>query len=174
VTVHFTLTLDDIVVFNLHLLRKSGVGRTAFLMVWLGLPALCAALVALKLLSDDVGAAALFGTLGVVILVAFPFWFRSAQARNVRALVTKLGGRGIIGDHTLVLSDDKLVEISEAIRTEVRWTNLTEVEEVGEHTYLFIAGISAVVLPRRGFDSEAEYEAARDFSMRKLDGTASA
>ena len=82
----------------------------------------------------------------------------------------KLGGRGIIGERGLSLSEELLVAVSETFRTEVRWENMTGVEVVGDTTYIFISGISALILPRHGFDSDAEYEAVRDFALRKLAG----
>jgi hypothetical protein len=63
---------------------------------------------------------------------------------------------------------DTLVEITEIGRTEVRWENMKGVDDAGDRTYIFVTGMLASILPRRGFDSDEEYFAARDFAMRKL------
>jgi hypothetical protein len=107
---------------------------------------------------------------GAFWLFTFPSSYRKGIARNTRAFVNKLGGRGIIGERSLILREELLVAISETFRTEVRWEHVQSVEEVGDYTYIFISGISAVILPRCGFDSDAEYQLARDFAVRKLDG----
>ena len=172
--VRYTVTLDDLVAFNLYMTRKSGVGRPGYLIFWFGFPLFCAALAALVLSLEPnaltVGLALGLCAGAVVWPFTFPRSFRSAQARNTRAFVKRLGGRGIIGERLLSLSEEKLVAVSETFRTEVRWENLTGVEEVGDYTYIFIAGISAVILPRHGCDGDEEYEAARDFALRMLAG----
>jgi hypothetical protein len=170
--VRYTVTLDDFVAYNLYVNRKSGVGRPGFLMIWLGFPALCAAGTVLLLLSEHAPVAALLIVAGAFWLFTFPANYRKALRRNVRTMVKRLGGHGIIGERALVLSEERLVAISETFRTEVRWEHVQDVEEVGDATYVFISGISAVILPRHGFDSDAEYEAVRDFALRKLDGRA--
>jgi hypothetical protein len=103
-------------------------------------------------------------------LVIFPSRYREGLALNTRRFVKKLGGRGIIGERGLILTEELLVAVSETFRTEVRWENMTGIDVVGECTYIFISGISALVIPRQGFDSDAEYEAVRDFALRKLAG----
>jgi hypothetical protein len=166
--VRYTVTLNDFVVFNLYITRKSGVGRSAYFILWLGLPILFAlgALQAVQF-SREIAALA-FVILAVFWLCFFPFRYRDALARNARTFVKKLGGRGIIGERGLILSEELLVAISETFRTEARWENMTGVDVVGEYTYIFLTGISALILPRRGFDSDSEYEAVRDFVLRKL------
>lgn len=166
--VRYTVTLEDFVALNLYLTRKSGAGRARYLLIWLGVPTLCAA-GAVRVL--ELGREPLaFGLalLAAVCLFTFPLAYKVGLARNVRAFVKSLGGRGIIGERALVLSDDYLVAISETFRTEVRWENLSGVDVVGDATYVFVSGISALILPRRGCDSDAEYEAARDFALQKF------
>lgn len=170
--VRYTVSLADFVAYNLYLNRKSGAGRPGYLVIWLGPPILCAA-GAVRALQHDHEIAACW-LLGVAIfwLVMIPSRYREGQARSIRAFVKKLGGRGIIGERGLSLSEEMLVAVSETFRTEVRWENMTGVEVVGDCTYIFISGISALILPRHGFDSDAEYEAVRDFALRKLVGQA--
>jgi hypothetical protein len=174
VEVRYTVTLEDFVAFNLYISRKAGVGRPGYLMIWLGFPLLCAAGAALLLQRENgpltLGLALGLGGVAAVWPFTFPSSYRSALARNARAFVKNLGGRGIIGARALIFSEERLVAISETFRTEARWENMTGVDVVGDYTYIFIAGISALILPRHGCDSDAEYEAARDFALRKLTG----
>jgi hypothetical protein len=170
VKVRYTVTLDDFVAYHLHMTKKSGAARTGYLMVWLGFPLICALVAVWALQPDFVPVAFVLVVVAVFWLFAFPGLHRSAIARNVRSFVKNLGARGVICERTLILSEDRLVSISETFRIEVLWGNMTGVDVVGECTYLFISGIFAVILPRHGFDSDSEYEAVRDFALRKLDG----
>jgi hypothetical protein len=166
--VRYTVSLNDFVALSLYLNRKSGAGRTGYLVAWLGLPIFCAAGAVWLLQSDCEPLAVGLAGLAAFWLIIFPYRFRDAPARNVRTHVKNLGGRGIIGERAVILSEEKLVAISETFRTEVRWENMTGVEVVGECTYVFISGISALILPRHGFATDEEYEAVRDFALRKL------
>lgn len=168
--VSFTVTVDDFVAFNWHVLRKSGAGRTAYLFGWLGLPLLLALLAALLVAdgeAESVACGMMLGFGAVVFLLAYPRVYRSTVEGNVRTFVKRLGARGIVGDATLIFSEDRLVAITELARTEVRWENLSGVETVGDHTYIFLTGMSGWILPRNGCDSDEEYEAACDFVLRK-------
>jgi hypothetical protein len=169
--VRYAVTLDDFVVFNLYITRKSGAGRGGYLTLWFGLPILLV-LGAVQLVQfNHEPAAFVLVALAVFWLFIFPSRYREGLARSTRAFVKNLGGRGILGERRLILSEGLLVAISETFRTEARWENMTGVEVVGEYTYIFISGISALILPRHGFNSDAEYEAVRDFALRKLEGS---
>lgn len=168
--VRYTVTLDDFVVFNLYITRKSGAGRPGFLIVWLVPPALGLAATVWLLLFDHLPLAIGLAGISLFWLVFLPLRYRDALASNARTFVKKLGGRGILGERGLILTEEMLVAVSESFRTEVRWENMTGVDVVGECTYIFITGISALLIPRHGFDSDAEYEAVRDFALRKLAG----
>jgi hypothetical protein len=168
--VRYTVTLDDFVAFNLYITRKSGAGRPGYLIMWLVPPALGIAATVRLLQLDHLPLAIGLTGISLFWLVFLPVRFRDALARNARAFVKKLGGRGIIGERGLILTEEMLVAVSEIARTEVRWENMAGVDVVGETTYIFISGISALIVPRRGFDSDAEYEAVRDFALRKLAG----
>ena len=169
--VRFTVTLEDYIAFNLHTVRKAGSGRTAYLAMWLGIPVIFVAL-AVSMWPFESGAAVLLAIghafVAVLFLCIYPALARAAVERNVRAQAKKMDTRGIVGEITLIFSEESLVEITEAARTEVRWEHMKCVDVVGDYTYIFVTGVSASILPRHGFDSAAEYESARDFALRKL------
>lgn len=169
--VRFTVTLDDSVAFTLHAVRKSGVGRGAFRLVWIGgtLLFVAGAVGVLQLNSEEAEALAFGLGLGAVAwAVVYPFIYRATIEHNARTYANNMGTRGIVGEITLILSEESLVEITEVGRSEARWENMHSVEEVGDYTYIFVTAGLASILPRHGFASDAEYEATRDFAMRKL------
>jgi hypothetical protein len=166
--IRYTLTLKDLIALNVHLTRKSGLGRVRYLVGWFGPPTFCAVVAVWSLQHDREPFALLMLLLAALLPFVFPQMYRASLERNVRTFVKRLGARGILGERALILSEDLLVVVTETYHTEVRWENLQGIEVVGDSTYIFIAGISAVILPRRGCASDAEYEAARDFALRKL------
>jgi hypothetical protein len=172
VEVRFTVTLDDYVAYTLHVVRKSRVGRGPYLFMWLGLPLLCAlgAVWALLHLENDKAEAIAFGLVcgAVACATIYPFIYRVTIEHNARTYARNMGARGVVGEITLVFSEESLLEITEVGRTEVQWEHMKGVEEVDDYTYIYVTGAGTSVIPRHGFASEAEYEAARDFAMRKL------
>lgn len=166
--VRYTLTLKDFVAFNLYITKKSGAGRAGYLIMWLGPVVLGTAAAALLLLQGHEVAACAPAICATVWLLTIPSRYQAGLERNVRTFVKNLGGRGVLGKRALILSEELLIVVTETYHTEVRWENLQGIDVVGDYTYLFIAGISAVILPRHGCASEEGYEAGRDFALRKV------
>ena len=63
--VRYTVTLADLVAYDLYFNRKSGVGRPGYLIIWLGPPILCAAGAVRALQHDHEPAAMLFAAIAV-------------------------------------------------------------------------------------------------------------
>ncbi len=76
--------------------------------------------------------------------------------------------RGMIGPITLILSEDRLVEITETTRSEMRWEDMKGLDVSVDYTFIFVTGLSAAIVPRLGFDSDNEYEAVRDYAIARL------
>ena len=168
--VRYTLTLDEYIEFAVYAYRKSGVGRASYLLVWLIVPVLCTG-VALGLWQSFDSAKPIAIGLALaagVFLIIYPFLYRATIKRNLRAYAEQAGTHGVTGPVTLVLSEDSLTEITETGRSEVKWADMAGIEVVGERTYIYASGTSASVLPRSGFATAVEYEAVRDFALRKL------
>ena len=163
--VRFTVTLEDYIAFNLHSARKSGIGRAGYLFAWFWFPLVFASsavwvwLLGHALLACGLVAVAIF------VLAMFPAYHGATVARYTRAIVRRTGGRGIIGEHALIFSEETLVAINEVGRTVLRWENLTGVDVVGDRTFIWFCGLWRI-LPRAGFDRDEQYESARDFALR--------
>ena len=169
--VRYTLTVDEYVAFCLHAHRRSGVGRGSYFVAWVAAPIFCVIGASwLLMLNQEVAAmaAVLLVVIGCVFAAVYPFVYRAQVERSVRAYAEKVGTHGITGPITLILSEESLTEITATTRSEVKWANMQGIEEVGDRTYIYITGASAAVLPRFGFEADEDYEAVRDFAMRKL------
>jgi membrane protein implicated in regulation of membrane protease activity len=173
VEVSYTLAMDDTVAYTTYLMRKHGVGRALFLFCWLVIPLLSVGGAVWLLQLDEewaVLAAVILALSGVIYTAIYPSLYRSTLQRRIRALTEKMGTRGLVGRRTLLFSEESLTEINEVGRSEVKWQDMERVEEVDETVYLFVTESAAWILPRRGFDSDADYDAARSFIFRKLAG----
>jgi hypothetical protein len=170
VEVRYTLTLDEYVECAVHAYRKAGVGRASYLLLWFIVPVLCTGgAMGLWQYGGAMRPIAIGLALAAgVFLVVYPFLHRAAIRRNLRACAERAGTHGVTGPITLILSEDALTEITETGRSEVKWADMAGIEVVGDRTYIYASGASAAVIPRSGFATGAEYEAVRDFALRKL------
>jgi hypothetical protein len=162
--VSYTTTLDDFVAYNLYLYRKANMLRKPFIVCWSALFVLGGIL---GLIFAENWAFRAYGV--VILLFAFsPLAFPLMVARQVRDIARKRGGQGLLGPTRLILTDESLTELTSSGKTETYWQNMAGIDEVGDHTFISITGLTAVILPRHGFEQAADYERARDFAMARF------
>ncbi len=163
--VTYTTTREDILTCNRHFLWKSPRARKTFLIFWLG-PAFILVTIGVILVVENrrpLGWA--LGALGLLHLAFYPLFHQTYLGSLVRASLKDLDMRGVVGQCTLILTAESLVDISETTRTEVRWTDCPGVEIVGEYTFIYVTSMLVVILPRHGFASDTEYETVRDYAV---------
>lgn len=118
---------------------------------------------------DGVALGAVITTVvSVAVSIHFHRDYSRSVAQDMRDYILQQGLYGPVGTITLIISEESLVEIAETARTEVKWTDMERVEEVGDATYILINPESFAIWPRVGFDRDEDYDAARDFAFRKV------
>ncbi|MBA4062624.1 MAG: hypothetical protein C0501_02740 [Isosphaera sp.] len=169
--IRYTFTFEDYVAFATHSARKVQAGWVTYLIEWF-LPPLVAAIGAVELARFNDPKLNYYATGLAIVAVAYaavyPFARRRVLEGGVRAYLERMDIGGVTGEARLILTDDRLVFVTEADRYEARWQNMKGVEDVGHATYIYVTGVSAAIIPRAGCASDEEYEAARDFALRKL------
>ncbi len=76
----------------------------------------------------------------------------------------------------LVFSDDALIEITPGKRAEYQWWAIVRIEQLDDHTFIYVTTATALILPKRAFVSEEEYQRTVDFArttMHKAKSSAS-
>jgi hypothetical protein len=164
----YKTTIEDYVAFSQYMLRKSRVGRVNYFAGWLFLPG-----------AGVLAAATLVWANGMVVeaLICFsasalyaglyPIVHRYYIKIYVRDYAKALGTRGVLGPIRLVLNDESLVEITERTRSEARWRDIEGVDEIDGYTFIMVTGLTAAILPRRGFEDERDYERASHYAKER-------
>jgi hypothetical protein len=165
--VTYTTTLDDYIAWNMHMFKRSSSMRRRYLLGWATIPIGCATM-AIVLAELALLPAIAFGLIGVLHAVLYPFLYRYQVESAIEAYANEHSSRGVIGRTTLILTEDTLTEQTASVRSVVRWQDMKGVEEVGDCTYIYITGLLAAIVPRRGFERAEDYEALRDFAIAKL------
>jgi hypothetical protein len=101
------------------------------------------------------------------ILIAFPIaalfqWF--FETRMMRRLINRLlddekPGRGQLGRHRLVLTEDAVVESTAVNEQRTSWAGVDRVEQNADYIFIYTSAAAAHMIPKRAFRDSAEAEA---------------
>jgi hypothetical protein len=172
--VSYTTTVEDFVFFSRYCAKKSATLWAMFLFGWLAVPIIAVgAAVGVAMIDGLWPISIVIVISGLLFALIYPPIYRAWYDRTIRAYVREKGTRGMIGPITLILSDDRLVEITETTRSEVRWEDMKGIDVVDDYTFIFVTGLTAAIIPRHGFEFGEDYEAVRDFARSKLNSTQS-
>jgi len=80
--------------------------------------------------------------LGQFGLVALWVWFRK--------------GRGMFGEHELIIREDGLVERTDVNESLARWSGFHKIVSSGRYLYVFVTDTNVHIVPKRCFPSEEE------------------
>jgi hypothetical protein len=165
--VRYSVTLDDIVTFNLHVTRRWAGYRWPKLLMTLMF--FCASITIpiqeLRTRQNPfiVAIFACFAVVGTYLFWKGWTWFEHWWTR---LLVGSLG-RKLTGPWRLTLTDENITVETPASTSIVRWEKLEQIEILKDLTLLYTSGMSAILLPQKGFQDPAEYEAIRDFALAR-------
>ncbi len=165
--VSYTTTVDDYVAYNMHAIKRSPSLKRRLVLGWLFVPLWCWIGAAL-LFDGNPTPAAVLAAAGVVYAVIHPFVQRASITSAFRAYAQDLGVQGVIGRIHLTLENDTFTERTELVQSVARWRDMRGVEVVGDCTYIYVTGLLAAIVPRRGFENPEDYDAVRDFAVAKL------
>lgn len=163
----YTLTDEDLVFYFLHQWKKSKVARTYHLLNWFLCPA---AAIGVGIAAQCSGYEILgFCFAGAAAYAAMYPWLAVRFVKHYyRGYIRQSGADGIIGPIRLIVNDEGFIDIAQKTRTQVRWQDIHGIEELGNYTFIMVTGISAVILPRNGFQSASDYDTLREFARQKF------
>lgn len=165
--VTYTTSADGLMALNMYLVKRSPSQRRRLVIGWVMAPALVLSTAALMNTANAPPGIVLGVVVGGLLLaVAYPVIYFLAIRLQLRGQIKERAGP--FGRTTLALTDEGVRVRSPAAETAARWETMKEAVEDGDHTYIFLTGLAAVIIPRRGFERAEDYEAVRDFALAKL------
>lgn len=93
-----------------------------------------------------------FFILGVLWAVFYPAYFYRLIRRNARKMVREGKGEGILGDHTMIFTEEGLREISSTGEKMQSWSGIEKIGEDPSNFYLFNSGMSAYIISKNKMD----------------------
>ncbi len=80
--------------------------------------------------------------------VAAPFYLRWHTRRKIRRMYTDEEKARILGEYTLRIEPEALVEISKAGESHIRWADILRIEAGKNYAFIFVTLDSALIIPR--------------------------
>jgi hypothetical protein len=167
--VEYELTPDDLYAFHWRAAFKSPLGRRARRKVYAGWLLALLLISALPAIGPDglVISRANFGFLLVALpIVILAQWY--LERRLIRRAILQLlkqekPGKGQLGRHRLVLSEDGLAERTVVGESRTSWAGVDRIEQSPEYIFVYTSPIAAHVIPKRAFRNVQEAQAFYEF-----------
>jgi hypothetical protein len=163
--VEYELTLDDLYAFQWRAIFASPRGRRAtrrVYLLWLLAVLLFAAVPAIG--ADGFVISRMNFTF---LVVAFPIvvlaqWFlerRLMRRAILQLLKEEKPGKGQLGKHRMVVSEDGVIESTAVAESRTSWAGVDRIEQNPDYIFIYTAPVAAHVIPKRAFRDTQEAEA---------------
>ncbi|MEX0701623.1 MAG: YcxB family protein [Planctomycetales bacterium] len=178
-TIEYEQTPEDVVAFNLFHMEHSPAARWNYRkvrlirMAWwfVGGSGLWCFAIVLGYQSLEAGLYVIpFYALGLVDLFLYPRAYRGSIIKLVSGMCRERNNRGLFGTQQITLSADGVSNGNAFERSAASWDSIEEVAVSSDYVYIYRNAIDAVIIPRRAFPTEIEFdgfiESARRFHER--------
>jgi hypothetical protein len=168
-TVRFEFTQEDFIGFNLyHHQHSSATRRLKVQFVLLFLAAGLAGLV-FKLIErespDSLWVVPIACVGGALI---YPWTFRWSLRRNVNAMLAEGRNKGLLGQKEITLTPAEIRSTGAMGAVTAAWPAVERIVVDGDVLYIYISSLSAVVVPRRAFVQDSDFQAFTETAWKHL------
>ncbi|MFJ5717779.1 YcxB family protein [Neobacillus sp. NPDC093127] len=157
--INYHLTEDDYLNFNLYHVKNSKAAMRTLNIQRFLMPIFFIAAAYLFSTIDDVPFLWMlvpFIIVSILWFIFYPKYFYNHVARGTRKMIKEGKNEGLLGDHTMRLSDEGIVDSNSNGETKVNWSGIHEFKESSDTFYLYNSAISAYILPKRELANVAE------------------
>lgn len=170
-SVHYELQIEDIVAFNLHLLKTVPHYRRQVRLagIWLPLVLAIASLGWLLYSSDrdyQPWMSIWLVLCAVVLAILVPWRSRQRTAANVRRLLGPAKNRGMLGYRSLSIDPIGVSTVTQYSESRTRWPAIERIESADDYVLLFISGMSCMPIPKLAFRDQAQLDAFVEAAQR--------
>ncbi len=165
-TIECEVTKDDIIAFNQYHNRHSPFGRRQYSRAMFRFPAVWLLVFALIWFFGDRERGTPLQTFldlspllyGLVFyLLYIPFAYRRAVHQAVNGMLAEGKNNGLLGRHRVTLTPESVTEATEFNQASTSWRAVERVVEFGDHAFIYINTMAAIVVPRRAFGVASEF-----------------
>jgi len=157
--INYNLTEEDYLNFNMYHIKNSKTGKKALNTQRYISPLFFLLVSYVFSIISDIPFFIFFITflaMSILWVIFYPKYFYSLIIRNTKKFIKEGKNDGLLGDHTMTMTDEGIVDISSNRETKVTWSGIDSFKEDNENLYLYNSSLSAYILPKRELDNVEE------------------
>jgi len=173
-TIDYELTLDDVVGWSETLHRTNKTARQGMRVAWLMFCLVTAMILLISMMSKPVNypLAAIGVVFGLFTVGGWPLLYRWRIRRQIHRFYADSHNYNVVGPRRVNLSPEFVTYSSPVSQTVMRWVGLEGIIAEPQALYLQVAVTAAVIVPRRAFANDADFDrfvaAAHEFHSRAV------
>lgn len=179
--VDYSLEFDDLFEFNVFTLERSATIRRQRVIARLAIPAVLAGIAFLLLTRGDESSQVIAVGMCVAaggLFLLYPKILRNSMTRNLRRMLNEGSNDAVLGFRRLTIGPDELTQAASLFATTWKWQAIDQIVESPTAAYFHISAMSAIMLPKRAFENDVDYQAfvraARQFHSAAIAHTSGA
>ncbi|MCM3693607.1 YcxB family protein [Neobacillus niacini] len=106
-----------------------------------------------------------FLIVGILWVIFYPKYFQTRILSQTKKMIREGKNEGLLGEHTMTLSEDGIVDSNPKGETKVNWSGIIKLTEDDSNLYLYNSSVSAYIIPKREVN---DLEGLRNFMKTKL------
>ncbi|WP_342506970.1 YcxB family protein [Sporosarcina sp. FSL K6-2383] len=153
--IHYELTEEDYINFNLYHIKHSKIGKRSLLLQRIASPFIFIIGAYFYSVIGNLPFLPLFITFFIISalwVIYYPKYFYGLIARNAKKMIKEGKNDDLLGNHQLQMSDDGLVDTTANKETKMTWSAITSVKEDDGYFFFYNSSVSAYILPKRELD----------------------
>jgi hypothetical protein len=160
--VEYDLTAEDVVTLSLFHYKHSPTVRRSWLMLRVVVPIIWILIGFFENSRERhyAGIAPLpfFISLSVLYILLMPAYSRYRTRRITLRLLSEGKNKGFDGPHSLTIGPEGIVAESATGDARSNWSVVEKLETDKEHFYIYTSAVNAIILPKRAFADENEFQ----------------
>jgi len=154
--INYQLTKQDYIDFNIfHMSYSNTIRQALFIQRYIiSIVFLIAPFIVAKVTDIPLWYWAIaFIVIYLLWIIFYPKYFRWSAARRISRMIDEGKNADMLGNQSLTLTEDAIVNISNFSESKTNWHTVENVVETKEHIFIYISAVMAYIIPIRIFES---------------------
>ncbi|PIC57148.1 hypothetical protein CSV80_10595 [Sporosarcina sp. P12(2017)] len=150
--IHYELTEQDVIAFNLYHVKNSKVGKNSLQWQRYISPLIFLLFAYFLTIFTDMAKGPLFVTFGLTAIlwvIFYPKYFYFHITRQVSKMLKGGKNEGLVGEHFMKLNKTGIADQTAVDETKVQWAGVKQLIEDPDYFYIYTSTVSAYIIPKR-------------------------
>ncbi|PIC99123.1 MULTISPECIES: YcxB family protein [unclassified Sporosarcina] len=150
--IHYELTEEDVVAFNLYHVKNSKVGQNSLHWQRYISPLIFLLFAYFLSIFTDMAKGPLFATFGLTAIlwvIFYPKYFYFHITRQVSKMLRAGKNEGLVGEHSMKMNKTGIADQTAVGETKVQWAGVKQLIEDADYFYIYTSTVSAYIIPKR-------------------------